>query len=63
MEHLKKSLTHCKYAKWALDRVEKRLTKPTSEVNDGAEGQGTAGTQPTINEVKTKGHTLHPKTW
>ena len=34
--------------------MEKRLTKPTSEVNDRAEGQGTAGTQPTTNEVKTK---------
>ena len=26
MEHLKKALTHCKYPKWALDRVERRLT-------------------------------------
>ena len=26
MEHLRKVLTHCKYPKWALDRVEKKLT-------------------------------------
>ena len=56
MEHLRKALTHCKYPKWALARVEERLTKPTSEVNNGAEGQGTTGAQPTTNEVKTKGH-------
>ena len=28
IEHLRKVLTHCKYPKWALTRVEKRLTKP-----------------------------------
>ena len=33
MEHLKKTFAYCKYPKWALDRVEKRLTKPV-EVND-----------------------------
>ena len=33
MEHLRKALTHCMYPKWALDRVERRLTKPTNEVN------------------------------
>ena len=37
MEQLRKALTHCKYPKWALDRVERRPTKPTSEVNNGAE--------------------------
>ena len=31
MGHLRKALTHCKYPKWALDRVERRLTKPTRE--------------------------------
>ena len=56
MEHLRKALTHCKDPKWALDRVEKRLTKPSSEVSNGADSQGTTGTQPTTNEVKTKGH-------
>ena len=58
MEHLRKALTHCEYPKWALDRVEKRLTKPTGEVNGGAEGQGTAAVQPTTNEVKTKDHVV-----
>ena len=36
MEHLRKTLTHCKYPKWALDRVQKKFTKPTSEVGNGA---------------------------
>ena len=56
MEHLRKALTNCKYPKWALEKVEKRLTRSSSEVNNGANGQGTAGTQPVTNEVKTKGH-------
>ena len=62
MEHLRKALTHCKYVRWALDRVEKRLTKPTSEVSNVANSQGTAGTQSTTNEVKTKGHVVMPCT-
>ena len=37
MEHLRKDLTHCKYPKLALDRMEKRLTEPASEVNDRAD--------------------------
>ena len=37
MEHLRKALTHCKYPKWALDRVEKRFTKPTREVSNRAD--------------------------
>ena len=49
---------------WALDKVGKRLTRSADEVNDGANSQGTTGTQPTTNEVKTKGHinyvTMHP---
>ena len=56
MEHLRKALTNCKYPKWALAKVEKRLTRSSSEINDGANSQGTAGVQPTTNEVKTKGH-------
>ena len=45
-----------------MDKVKKRLTRSTSEVNDGANSQGTAGTQPTTNEVKTKGHIIIPYT-
>ena len=56
MEHLWKALTHCKYPKLVLERVGKMVIKPTIEDSNGAEGQGTAGTQPTTNEVKTKGH-------
>ena len=60
--HLRKVLTQCKYPKWALDKVEKRLNKPSREVTDGANNQGTTGTQPTNNEVKTKGHIVIPCT-
>ena len=56
MEHLRKALTQCKYPKWALDKVEKRITKPPSEVSNVADSQVTTGAQPTIDEVKTKGH-------
>ena len=55
----KYSLTH---PKWALGRVEKRLTKPTSEVSNGAKSQGTAGAQPTTIEAKTKSHIVTPYT-
>ena len=62
MEHLRKALTSCKYPKWALDKVEKRLTRSSSEVNDGASSQSTTGTQPVSNEVKTKGYIVMPYT-
>ena len=62
MEHLRKAVTNCKYPKWALDKVEKRLTRSASEVSNGANSQGTAGAQPTTNEVKTKDHIIIPYT-
>ena len=60
MEHIRKALTHNKYPKWALDKVEKRLTKLSGEVSNQADSQGTTGTQPTTNEVKTMGHIVIP---
>ena len=39
-----------------------RLTRSSSEVNDGANNQGTTGTQPVTNEVKPKGHIVIPYT-
>ena len=60
MEHLWKALSHCKYPKWPLGREERKLTKPTSEVSNEANNQGTAGTHPTTNEVKTKGNIVIP---
>ena len=39
--HLRNALTQCKYPKWALDKVERRLNKPSSEVSDGTNTQGT----------------------
>ena len=62
MEHLRKALTNCKYPKWVLDKVEKRLTRLYREVNDGVNSQVTAGAQPVINVVKTKGHIVIPYT-
>ena len=58
MEHLRKVLTHFKYPKWALDKVEKRLTKPSSEVSNKADSQCTADVQPCTNEVNTKGYVV-----
>ena len=62
MGHLSKALTNCNYPKWALDEVEKRLTRSTREVNDGANSQGTAGAKSTTNEVKIKDHIVIPYT-
>ena len=63
MKHLRKALSNCNYPRWALDKVEKRCTRCTNEVNDGANSQGTAGTQPTTNEVKIQGHIVIPYNW
>ena len=52
--HLRKALTKCKYPKWALDKVEKRLNRSTSEVIDGVNNQGTTAAQPVTNEVKIR---------
>ena len=53
-----KALTKCKYPKWALDKVEKRLNRSTSEDIDGANNQGTTAAQPVTNEGKNKGHNV-----
>ena len=60
--HFRNALTQCKYPKWALDKVERRFNKPSSETSDGAKNQGTTGAQPATNEVKTKGHIVIPYT-
>ena len=61
-DNLRKALTKCKYPKWALDKVEKRLYRSTSEVIDGVNNQGTTAVQPVTNEAKTKGHIVIPYT-
>ena len=43
-EYLRKALTKCKYPKWALDKVEKRLNRSSSEAIDGVNNIGTTGT-------------------
>ena len=58
-KHIRKVLTKCKYPKWALDKVEKRFNKSTSEVIDGANNQGTTAV---TNGVKTKGDIVIPYT-
>ena len=62
MDHLRKALAHCKCPRWALDRVERRLTKPNSEDNNDVNNQGTTGAKATTNEVKTNGHIVIPYT-
>ena len=57
-DHLRMALTKCKYPKWALDKVEKRLNQSTRQATDG----GTTGAQPATNEVKNKGHIVIPYT-
>ena len=51
-EHLRRALTKCKYPKWALDKVEKRLNKSSSEVIDGVNNKGTNRTPAATKEVK-----------
>ena len=61
-EHLSKALTKCKYPKWALDKVEKRLNQPSSKANDGVSNQGTNSAPAATREVKSKGHIVIPYT-
>ena len=61
-DHVRKALTKCKYPKWALDKVQKRLNSSTSEVIDGVNNHGTTTAQTVSNEVKNKGHTIIPYT-
>ena len=61
-DHLRKAVTKCKYPKWALDKVEKRLYSSTSWVIDWVNNQGTTAAQPITNEVKNKGHIVIPYT-
>ena len=61
-EHLRKALTKCKYPKWALDKVEKRLNRSSNEAIDGGNNQGTTGTHAATKEVKCKGHIVIPYT-
>ena len=61
-EHLRKPLTQCKCPKWAMDKVEKRLNRPSSEAIDRANSQGTTSTSTATKEVKSKGHIVIPHT-
>ena len=61
-DNLRKALTKCKYPKWALDKVEKRFNKSTTEVIDVANTQGTTVAQGVTSEFKTKEHIVIPYT-
>ena len=61
-DHLRKAFTKCKYPKWALDKVEKRLNRSTSEVSDGVNNHDTTATYAATNGDKTKGHIIIPYT-
>ena len=61
-DHLRKALNKCKYPKWALDKVEKRLNRYTSDVLMGLTNQGTTSAQTATNEIRTKGHIAIPYT-
>ena len=60
MEYFSMELTHYKHPKWAIDRVERRLSKPTNEGINDDDTQDTASTKSTTNKVKTKGHIVIP---
>ena len=57
-DHLRKALTKCKYPKWALDKVEKRLNRSTRQVNEG----GTNSAHSANNEFKNKVYIVIPYT-
>ena len=57
-DHLRKAVTKCKYPKWALDKVEKRLHRSSRQVTDG----GTNNAQSANHEVQNKGHIVIPYT-
>ena len=57
-DHLRKVLTKCKYPKWALDKVEKRLNRSSRQVID----RGTNNAQAANHEVKNKGCIVIPYT-
>ena len=61
-DHLRKALTKCKYPKWALEKVEKKLNRSSSEVIDEVNNQDTTAAQAATNGVKTKGHIVIPYT-
>ena len=61
-EHLRKALTQCKYPKWALDKVEKKLNRSSSGAIDGVNSQGANSTPAATREVKSKGNIVIPYT-
>ena len=61
-DHIRKTLTKCKYPKWALDKVEKRLNRSSSEIIDWVNNKVMTSAQPFTKEVKNKGHIVIPYT-
>ena len=59
-EHLRKALTQCKYPKWALDKMGKKLNRSSSEAIDGVNNQDANSTPAATREVKSKSHIVIP---
>ena len=57
-DHLRKALIKCKYSKWALDKVEKRLNRSSRQFTDG----GNNNAQSANHEVQNKWHIVIPYT-
>ena len=57
-EQLRKVLIKCNYPKWALDKVDKRLNRPSRQVNVG----GNSNAQSANHGVQSKGHIVIPYT-
>ena len=62
IKHLRKALTHCKYPKWALNRVEKGLPSQPVRLIMWLTVRALQAPNPTTNKVKTKGHIVIPYT-
>ena len=48
MDYLRKALSNCKYPRWAMERVERRVKQLASEENNSANSQDTAGVGPPL---------------
>ena len=54
MEHLRKAVTNCNYPKWALDKVEKRLTRSTIELMMGLTARILQAPSPLLMKLKPR---------
>ena len=62
LEDLRKALSHCRYPKWAMDRVERSFLRLTSKEGNNANTQDTTGAKCTSTGAKSKSHVAIPYT-